>query len=245
MTEFRRARSQTEAVEAIVRSGGTVGYRYAYGRSDSDPRFGQSRFETQRRLLASLFGEGFLAYVVVVDFMPVDDLLNHGASQTGDADLAPLEKLQYVESLNFYRACEVTDAGLKHLEHLTRLRELSLAYPQIAGRRLELLWQFGGLHKLNLYGPWITDTELRQLKYLTGLRQLSLGGTSIADIGSEQLKGLTQLEELDISCTDVSPAGVKKLRDALPRCKIDGTTWTTERFSSPSSEVKSADRSGK
>jgi hypothetical protein len=39
----------------------------------------------------SLFGEGFLDYVVVVDFVPFPDCEDGGACQTVDADLAPLE----------------------------------------------------------------------------------------------------------------------------------------------------------
>jgi hypothetical protein len=253
MTEFRRARSQTEAVEAIIASGGTVGYRYVFGGSDSRSRFGQSRFETQRRPLASLFGEGFLAYVVVADFVPADDLMDHGACRTVDADLVPLERLPYVESLNLYHAIQVTDAGLKHLEHSTRMRvlnleltsmtdtglkslgamsqleELSLTYPRMPGRGLELLRQFGGLRKMIL-GPWIADADLRQLKYLTGLRQLSLTGMGITDAGLEQLKGLTQLKQLDITGTRVTPAGVRRLRDALPKCEVDWTAPSTTQF---------------
>ncbi len=252
MTELRRARSQTEAVEAIIRSGGTVAYRYAFGGSDSPLPFGQSRFEAQRRALARLFGEGFLAYVVDVDFVPFPDCEDGGASGTVDADLAPLERLPYVESLNLHKAFQITDAGLKHLEHLTRMRvlelesasmtdaglqhltamsqlqELTLEYQRMPGRGLEPLRQFGTLRKLGFEGPWIADADLRQLRDLTGLRQLNLMGSSITDAGLEQLKGLTQLEELNISFTHVTPAGVKRLRDALPRCKVEWTVWRHE-----------------
>ena len=114
----------------------------------------------------------------------------------------------------------MTDTGLKSLGAMSQLEELSLTYPRMPGRGLELLRQFGGLRKMIL-GPWIADADLRQLKYLTGLRQLSLTGIGDYDAGLEQLKGLTQLKQLDITGTRVTPAGVRRLRDALPKCEVD------------------------
>jgi hypothetical protein len=159
--------------------------------------------------------------------------------------------LPYIESLNLYKALQVTDAGLKHLEHLTRMRvlnlegtsmtdaglqslramshleELSLCYQRMPGRGLEPLRQFGALRKLS-FECLVADADLRQLKYLTGLRQLNLMGSNITDAGLEQLKDLTQLEELNVSAPRVTPAGVTRFRFALPRCKVDWTGWRHE-----------------
>ena len=248
MTELRRASRQTEAVEAIIKSGGTVVYRFAFGGSDCRMRFKRTR----PRLLANVAGEGFLAYAVAVDFTAEGWCCD--ARQVVDADLTPLGSLPYVESLNIEHAFRVTDSGLRDLEHLTRLRvlglegtsmtdnglqylsamsqlqDLSLEYPRVPGRGLKFPRCLSGLRKLSLSGPWFADEDLRQLKSLTKLRELSLVGTEITDGGLEQLNGMMQLEKLDLSGTRVTLAGIRSLRDAMPRCYIACTWWRTSRL---------------
>ena len=219
MTEFRRAKRQTEAVAEIIGSGGTVDYDWAFGGYDSP-----SRFETQRRWLASVVDEGFLAYVVGVDYVPFPDNLDHGAYQTVDANLAPLERLPYVESLSLYKGLQITDAGLKHLEHLTRMRVLHLEGTAITDDGLQRLRAMSQLEELSISDcPRISGRGLEVLRQFAGLRKLSLAGAQITDVGLEQLEGLTQLKKLDVTYTGVTAAGVRRLRSALPRCKID---WT-------------------
>jgi hypothetical protein len=159
-TELRRAKSQTEDVKAIVKSGGAVGYRCAFGGTDCDF---QSPFRVQRRWLAWLVDDGFLADAVHVSYVPWDDLLDHGAWQTVDADLAPLDRLPHVESLCLHRASRLTDAGFKHLGRLTRLRELSLI------------------------GAKVTDTGLEQLNGLAQLEVLDIQATHVTPAGAKRL----------------------------------------------------------
>ena len=92
----------------------------------------------------------------------------------------------------------ITDAQLKHLEGLTRLRELRTCQ--------------------------LTDAGLGQLEGLTQLRVLGLTGTAVSDAGLQYLRGLTELQRLYLGGTNVTDKGVQDLQKALPKAKIV-TRW--------------------
>ncbi|QDU44664.1 Leucine Rich repeats (2 copies) [Symmachiella dynata] len=94
---------------------------------------------------------------------------------------------------------QVSDAGLKHLQGLTKLYVLSL----------------GTTH--------VSDVELEHFRELTNLYDLRLSNTQVSDAGLEHLQGLTNLEVLDLDNTRVTQAGIDKLQKALPDCRI---IWT-------------------
>ena len=94
------------------------------------------------------------------------------------------------------RRTPVTDAGLVHLNGLTRM------------------------HRLILSRTRVTDAGLVHLKGLTSLKELQLHDTEVTDAGLLHLKGLTSLEELNLIRTKVTDAGVKELQAALPKCRI-------------------------
>jgi len=239
MTEVRRARSQAETVRSIEKSGGGVLYRSLFGREFYQRADGFA-------------GGGFLAYVVDVDFRSLVNTYSTGASGTADVDLAPLERLPYVERLNLAGAYQLTDTGFQHLERLTQMRALdltgtpmtdaglqhlgtmtklealSLVGTRVSDRGLERLSRLTHLTTLDLMSLRITDAGLRPLARLNRLRRLSLVGTFVTDRGLKELEALTQLEKLYVWGSQVSPAGVNRLRAALPRCTINETALTGE-----------------
>ena len=77
---------------------------------------------------------------------------------------------------------KVTDAGLKHLEGLTKLRDI------------------------NLGGTKVTDAGLEHLKGLTNLQSLFLGRTKVTDAALEHLRGLPQLRWLNLEGIKVTDA---------------------------------------
>ena len=91
---------------------------------------------------------------------------------------------------------KVADAGLVHLQGLTKLQTLRL----IASN--------------------VPDAGLVDLKDLTELQVLWLYKTKITDTGLVHLKGLTELQSLELYNTKVTEAGVKKLQSELPKCRI-------------------------
>src|SRR5437870_1075211 len=82
----------------------------------------------------------------------------------------------------------VTDAGLEHLQGLSKLQTL------------------------NLYNTKITDAGLAHLQSLTSLTTLYLNNTQITDAGLVHLKGLTRLQQLGLYRTQVSDEGLAHLK---------------------------------
>ena len=99
----------------------------------------------------------------------------------GPAWLRDLVGIDFVANIGDVVLCktQVTDAGLSHLDRLTKL---------------QALW----LHDTN-----VTDAGLEHLKGLTQLRVLSLSEHT-TDAGLEHLKGLTKLKTLFIYKTALS-----------------------------------------
>jgi hypothetical protein len=95
----------------------------------------------------------------------------------------------------------VTDAGLKHLTGLPRLRDLDLGGTKVTDLGLKCLAGLRQLEKLDLYDTAVTDAGLEHLKGLRQLQELDLSGTAVTDAGLEHLKGLRQLRTLDLSFT--------------------------------------------
>jgi hypothetical protein len=91
---------------------------------------------------------------------------------------------------------DTTNADVKHLKSLPKLRRLSLAETKI------------------------TDAALMDLKKITTLEWLQLHDCAITDVGLAHLKVLKKLKHLDVSGTKVTKAGIKELKDAIPDVKI-------------------------
>jgi len=73
----------------------------------------------------------------------------------------------------------------------------------------------------------ISDSGLEYLKDLKNLKDLQLRLTSVSDVGLQHLHGLKKLEDLDLQQTKVTPQGIADLQKALPNCKIESDSLTT------------------
>jgi internalin A len=91
---------------------------------------------------------------------------------------------------------KMTDAGLKELTGLKKLKELFL-------------------HRTE-----VTDAGLKELAAFEHLETLYLGGTKVTDAGLKELSGLKQLRVLDLRLTAVTDAGATDLQKALPKLRI-------------------------
>ena len=113
-----------------------------------------------------------------------------------DAALTNLSTFPHLTSLHIINCPNVTDAGLEHIESLTKLRQLDLR------------------------GSSITDRGLVRLSNLKELRELSLMRTAVTDDGLAHLDELTNLEWLALSDTSVTIEAAKTLRQRLPNCEM-------------------------
>jgi len=126
-------------------------------------------------------------------------------------------------ALVIFEGHAITDDGLLHLKDFPNLQCLDLSGTQISDDGLVHLKGLTNLRSLDLAGTHITDAGLVHLKDLTKLEKLSLDGTRICDAGLEHLKGFENLELLYLN-SEVTTEGVSKLKQALPNCKMSGTS---------------------
>src|SRR5207237_350317 len=90
-------------------------------------------------------------------------------AKVADADLNDLAGLRDLEMLSLSRTPAVTDAGLKALARLTKLKDLRLVHTGVRGAGAK---ELVGLHQLEL---------------------LDLGGSPVTDAGLKDIAGLTRL----------------------------------------------------
>ncbi|HXY33329.1 MAG TPA: hypothetical protein VEI07_03815, partial [Planctomycetaceae bacterium] len=125
----------------------------------------------------------------------------------------------------------ITDAGLKELAGLKKLKSLCLANTDITDAGLSELRGIENLESLILSNTRVRDAGLKELSGLKNMKLLELGGTRITDAGLKALRGLKNLESLDLSGNDygnITDAGLKELRGLkkLKTIKLSGNRIT-------------------
>jgi WD40 repeat protein len=118
----------------------------------------------------------------------------------------------------------ITDAGLRHLKGLTKLKVLEF-YRELVGvavtdAGLEQLRGLEALEHLGIAFAEITNDGLIYLKKLSNLKYLDLRGTLVTDAGLQHLEDLRNLQALHLGGSRVTTAGVRSLQKRLPRCQI-------------------------
>ncbi len=159
------------------------------------------------------------SWVGIDYFSNVVEVGLHGG--LSEAELALVGRFPRLEKLYYdpFRS-SVTDAGLAHMDGLTRLKELDLSGTDITDAGLVHLRRMASLQELNLSDTLITDAGLFYLRGLTNLQTLKLRNTKVSETGVMHLKTLTNLQLLDCSETNVDFVA-QELRRALPRAKVD------------------------
>jgi Leucine-rich repeat (LRR) protein len=130
-------------------------------------------------------------------------------------DLLPLAALEPNDlQVLCCESVELGDDELRHLAHLTGLREIDLAGATIHGTGLK---HFAGLRRLKrlwLNGTQVGDNELACLLDLPSLRELGLSRTPTGDAGTVHVGKMTSLELLDLSA-GVGDEGLGRLRSLI------------------------------
>ena len=117
-----------------------------------------------------------------------------------------------------------TDADLRYLKNIKRLRQLSLYGTQVTDAGLVHLKDLRPLEALDLTNTQVTDAGLVHVKEVKSLRRLDLVNTRVTDAGLVHLAALRDRFplELNLRGTRATAAGVEKLRAALPDADIRG-----------------------
>jgi hypothetical protein len=156
--------------------------------------------------------------------------LYFSGAEVSDLGLENLRQAPQLTSLHCYCCSGITDAGVRHLGGLTRLRYLRLYRedalspgfqgPRITSTGLVHLKNLTELESLDLMGQDIDDVGLKHLGGLKNLKRLYASGNGITDRGLDHLKGLTQLEDLHLVGTQATLAGKMALKAKLPKFRI-------------------------
>jgi len=170
---------------------------------------------------------------------PDTQALDLRTSSTSDADVRKLSSLQSLEALRIGSECRLTDAGLRGIAELPRLRQLSF-YPrtlspealaalarakfltdldlnfrkdEAGDEMLTSVCRIGTLEHLYVgcCGP-VTDAGVRALGALKHLRRLQLSWSStIIGKGFEALADTPTLETVELTGIQLSPEGALAL----------------------------------
>ena len=199
--ERRRAEEQREAVAAIRALHAEVTYDYV---ARASPTANMPPVPPGPAWARRLLGEDFFADVVGIDdslweMSQVRLLIGRGWSRITDEWLEPIGRLAGIEVLDL-RGSRVTDAGLKKLEGLTRLRELNLGQTGISDAGLGAIGKLGRLEVLNFGFTQVTDDGLGGLAGLARLRELRLDGNLVTDVGLKHIRKLGRLGALGLTC---------------------------------------------
>lgn len=127
-------------------------------------------------------------------------------------DLFPLAALEPNDlQVLSCESVELGDDELKHLAHLTGLREIDLGGTTIHGAGLKHVGGLKLLKRLWLNGTQVGDNELACLLSLPSLRELGLSRTPTGEAGMVHVGKMTSLESLSLSA-GVGDEGLRRLR---------------------------------
>jgi hypothetical protein len=160
------------------------------------------------QLLALVLPEYCLRTVYWVDF-PRDP---------PDHELALLDDLPNLTSLDLNECPRITPQGLKHLRSLYHLERLSLKQTPVGDAGLAHLDHAHGLKQLWLGKVGLTQASIPWIASNRGLTHLSLDGAAIGDESMPLLATLDQLEVLVLRDTQLTSRGAAHLSQ-LPQLK--------------------------
>ncbi len=146
--------------------------------------------------------------------------LRFDSSPIGDDGLLLLKDLKQIRDLMLW-ACNLTDAGLVHLQHFPQLETAELgANRGITGSGLAALQPLSRLRFVSVHNCALTDENLRQLKHLPQVTQWAIGGGSEwTNSGLKELAGPNHIQELLVDKSELSDEGLTHLA-TLPNLKL-------------------------
>lgn len=139
-----------------------------------------------------------------------------GETRVWDTGLEQLAKLPQLTELRVGGGRDsrvgsrVSDAGLRHIGSLTRLRALSIRGERITNAGLRHLERLKELETLTIEETSINESGLALLEPLTSLSDLRFHGMGLRDAGARQLAKLKSLRRLDAQL-DLTDDGVRAL----------------------------------
>jgi hypothetical protein len=219
-----RAREQREVVARVTELGGKFEYDYQTGKN---PQKTPPGWPWLRRLV----GDEYFQDVAVVH---LDD------TKVSDADLRLICKLRRAKKLSLNRT-EVSDEGLVSIRRMSQLNHLGLMRTKVTTEGIcalpqrwnsfvledtsvgdEALLNLSGCKLLNLQGTPVTSQGIKEFAESKNLIFLSITRTAVDDAAVPSLANIKTLGYLEARKTKISGEGLFTLRNALPKCNVDG-----------------------
>jgi len=157
------------------------------------------------------------------DYKPSTDELLTKIKELGDSDVR-IDKTrpgQPVVSFRLFDSKISDDSLIQLLAQMPELEELNLRHVLVGDRVAKELPRLSNLWFLSLDDSRITDDGLADVGRIASLRELSLCNTGVSDAGLMYLTSLTNLDQLMAQDCDLSDDGHSKLKQALPKCRIN------------------------
>jgi hypothetical protein len=132
--------------------------------------------------------------------------------QMTDVMIQEVSSLEHITALKLGGSRSVTDAGVRHLSGLSRLRYLDLSGTSITDQGLEVLLALPELETISLAWTRVTDAGLANLSGCERLVNVNLQGTSCGDGALRALAGKARLSQLRTGGT-VTDAGLAILSE--------------------------------
>jgi hypothetical protein len=220
MAELHKAKTQRDAVAAAQKAG--CGYFYDFNIGPSGELERTSGPPPAVPFWYEWLGDDFFHDIVGAqprtddallawkDLMSIRRILAND-SQVTDAGLKTIEHFKQLEWLDLRDAGQVTDAGLEHLRGLSQLKTLMLRRTHVSDAGMVNLKDLSQLQVLDLGMTQVTDLGLTQLGGLTELRQLLFWGNKITDAGLAHIKGMTRLQRLELGGAPVTDVGLETI----------------------------------
>jgi hypothetical protein len=136
----------------------------------------------------------------------------HASGQMSDDVLERISRLEQVEELDLSGSRAITDAGLRHLTRMPRLRHLNLGGCAVGDAGIAALGRVGSLERLMLAGTEVTDAGVANLAACDALQVVDLSGTRTGDGAIAALAGKPALRHFR-SGNEVTDAGLAGFRD--------------------------------
>lgn len=174
------AKDEEKAVAAIFRLGGSVDLR----QMDDEIKTPVGIY--RRSWFTPFLGQHYFTSVFRVRIWPRDIRGLSGRLVQVQEILSHLDVLRSCEEVCF-RGTDVTDADLKRLARVPKLRKVDLAATPITDSGVNELAAIGELAAINLEHTRVTDAAEPVLAAMPKLRELNLEGTMVSDAAVQRL----------------------------------------------------------
>jgi Leucine-rich repeat (LRR) protein len=140
-------------------------------------------------------------------------ILSVREANIGDAGCITIGRMTNLESLDLLGSSKITNAGIKSLVSLKKLRELGLTFIPISDDAIDAIAGMTELRTLHLGETQVTDVGFKKLATLIRLEELT-PSPGVTDQGLSILGNFPQLKSLGLKghqITDTSVAELQKL----------------------------------